>query len=121
MTRWIASIVLVASGQRDLGIVHRWGGVALAMPDHLVETPLFTDVADVILRRDHPLALSGASSLTPACESSMPIAALRARRPRNPRESVTGTHLERSGSAWIRGTLQAYEAGSVRLMRCLGR
>lgn len=57
------TIALVASGQRDLGIVHRWGGVALAMPDHLVETPLFTDVADVILRRDHPLA--AASSLTP--------------------------------------------------------
>lgn len=50
------TIALVASGQRDLGIVHRWGGVALAMPDQLVSTPLFTDVADVILRRDHPLA-----------------------------------------------------------------
>lgn len=50
------TIALVASGQRDLGIVHRWGGVALAMPDQLVATPLFTDVADVILRRDHPLA-----------------------------------------------------------------
>lgn len=50
------TIALVASGQRDLGVVHRWGGVALAMPDHLVATPLFTDVADVILHRDHPLA-----------------------------------------------------------------
>lgn len=50
------TIALVASGQRDLGIVHRWGGVALAMPDHLVATPLFTDVADVLLHRDHPLA-----------------------------------------------------------------
>ena len=50
------TIALVASGQRDLGIVHRWGGVVLAVPEHLVETPLFTDVADVILRRDHPLA-----------------------------------------------------------------
>ncbi|MBW9092726.1 LysR family transcriptional regulator [Microbacterium jejuense] len=50
------TIALVASGQRDLGIVHRWGGVALAMPDDLVSTPLFTDVADVILPRDHPLA-----------------------------------------------------------------
>lgn len=50
------TIALVASGQRDLGIVHRWGGVALAMPEHLVATPLFTDVADVILHRDHPLA-----------------------------------------------------------------
>ncbi|QEO13817.1 LysR family transcriptional regulator [Agromyces intestinalis] len=58
------TIALVASGQRDLGIVHRWGGVALAMPEHLVETPLFTDVADVILRRDHPLA--GRVSLSPA-------------------------------------------------------
>ena len=57
------SIALVASGQRDLGIVHRWGGVALAMPDHLVSTPLFTDVADVILPRDHPLA--GRSALRP--------------------------------------------------------
>lgn len=59
------TIALVASGQRDLGIVHRWGGVALAMPDHLVETPLFTDVADVILRRDHPLARARLASLTP--------------------------------------------------------
>ncbi len=50
------TIALVASGQRDLGVVHRWGGVALAMPEPLVATPLFTDVADVILRRDHPLA-----------------------------------------------------------------
>ncbi|HKT55701.1 MAG TPA: LysR family transcriptional regulator [Microbacterium sp.] len=58
------TIALVASGQRDLGIVHRWGGVALAMPDHLVETPLFTDEADVILRRDHRLA--GRTALTPA-------------------------------------------------------
>ncbi|MCT9819517.1 LysR family transcriptional regulator [Microbacterium sp. W1N] len=58
------TVALVASGQRDLGIVHRWGGVALAMPDHLVATPLFTDVADVILRADHPLA--GRTELTPA-------------------------------------------------------
>ncbi|MFE5672585.1 LysR family transcriptional regulator [Agromyces sp. NPDC056523] len=58
------TIALVASGQRDLGIVHRWGGVALAMPDHLVETPLFADVADVILRREHPLA--DRAELTPA-------------------------------------------------------
>jgi DNA-binding transcriptional LysR family regulator len=50
------TIALVASGQRDLGVVHRWGGVALAMPEQLVSTPLFTDVADVVLRRDHPLA-----------------------------------------------------------------
>lgn len=53
------TIALIASGQRDLGVVHRWGGVALAMPDHLVATPLFTDVADVILRHDHLLAGRG--------------------------------------------------------------
>ncbi|SDQ29290.1 LysR family transcriptional regulator [Microbacterium sp. cf332] len=50
------TVALVASGQRDLGIVHQWGGVALAIPENLVVTPLFTDVADIILHRDHPLA-----------------------------------------------------------------
>jgi DNA-binding transcriptional LysR family regulator len=50
------TVALVASGQRDLGIVHQWGGVALSLPEPLVATPLFTDVADVILHRDHPLA-----------------------------------------------------------------
>lgn len=58
------TIALVASGQRDLGIVHRWGGVALAMPDDLVATPLFTDVADVVLPAGHRLA--GRAALTPA-------------------------------------------------------
>ncbi|MDF2993435.1 MAG: LysR family transcriptional regulator [Microbacterium sp.] len=50
------TIALVASGQRDLGIAHQWGGVALAIPGNLVVTPLFTDVADVIMHRDHRLA-----------------------------------------------------------------
>ncbi|MFK4114251.1 LysR family transcriptional regulator [Microbacterium sp. NPDC006705] len=58
------TVALVASGQRDLGIVHQWGGVALAIPENLVVTPLFTDVADVILHRDHPLA--GRDVLHPA-------------------------------------------------------
>lgn len=58
------TVALVASGQRDLGVVHQWGGVALALPDHLVPTPLFTDTADVILPRDHPLA--GRQALEPA-------------------------------------------------------
>jgi DNA-binding transcriptional LysR family regulator len=58
------TIALVASGQRDLGIAHRWGGVALAMPDTLVATPLFTDVADVILPAGH--ALAGRATLCPA-------------------------------------------------------
>jgi len=50
------TVALVASGQRDLGIAHQWGGVALAIPENIVVTPLFTDVADVIVHRDHPLA-----------------------------------------------------------------
>jgi DNA-binding transcriptional LysR family regulator len=50
------TVALIASGQRDLGIAHQWGGVALAIPENIVVTPLFTDVADVILHRDHPLA-----------------------------------------------------------------
>ncbi|MFS0714012.1 LysR family transcriptional regulator [Microbacterium sp. 2P01SA-2] len=58
------TVALVASGQRDLGVVHQWGGVALAIPENLVVTPLFTDVADVILHRDHPLA--GRDVLRPA-------------------------------------------------------
>lgn len=57
------SVAMVASGQRDLGVVHRWGGVALAMPSHLVATPLLTDVADVVMRAEHPLA--GRSELRP--------------------------------------------------------
>lgn len=58
------TVALVASGQRDLGIAHQWGGIALALPDSLVATPLYTDIADVILREDHPLA--GRDVLHPA-------------------------------------------------------
>ncbi|MFJ9316856.1 LysR family transcriptional regulator [Pimelobacter simplex] len=47
---------LVASGQVELGIVHRWGGVALAVPGHVVATRLADDVADLIVHRDDPLA-----------------------------------------------------------------
>lgn len=47
---------LVASGQVELGIVHRWGGVPLAIPDHVVATPLRGDVADLIVHREDPLA-----------------------------------------------------------------
>lgn len=51
------TIDLVASGQTDLGVVHSWGDVSLAIPDHLVTTPVARDVADVVVHRDHPLAL----------------------------------------------------------------
>lgn len=50
------TIDLVATGQSDLGIVHRWGDIPLTIPDHLASTPVARDVADVIVRHDHALA-----------------------------------------------------------------
>jgi DNA-binding transcriptional LysR family regulator len=50
------TIDLVASGQSDLGIVHRWGDVPLAIPEHLAATPLARDIADVIVPAGHRLA-----------------------------------------------------------------
>lgn len=50
------AVDLVATGQVELGIVHRWGGVPLAVPDHVVSTPLPSDLADLIVHRDDPLA-----------------------------------------------------------------
>lgn len=58
------TVDLVATGQTDVGVVHSWGDVPLAIPAHLVTTALATDVADVILHRDHPLAAR--RRLTPA-------------------------------------------------------
>lgn len=57
------TIELVASGQCELGLVHRWGDVPLAIPDHLERTQVARDVADVIVHRDHRLA--GAARVTP--------------------------------------------------------
>lgn len=50
------TVDLVASGQSDLGVVHRWGDVPISIPEHLVATVVAQDVADVVVRRDHPLA-----------------------------------------------------------------
>ncbi|GAB6986132.1 LysR family transcriptional regulator [Nocardioides pyridinolyticus] len=50
------AVDLVASGQSDLGVVHRWGDVPISIPDHLAATVVARDVADVIVHRDHPLA-----------------------------------------------------------------
>ena len=50
------TIDLVASGQSDLGVVHRWGDVPIAIPDHLAASQVAHDVADVIVPLDHPLA-----------------------------------------------------------------
>jgi len=50
------TIDLVASGQCELGIVHNYGNLPLAIPDHLTRTSVASDVADVIVHRTHPLA-----------------------------------------------------------------
>lgn len=50
------TVDLVATGQSDLGIVHRWGDVPIAIPDHLDATVVAHDEADVIVPSDHPLA-----------------------------------------------------------------
>ena len=50
------TVDLVATGHTDLGVVHTWGGTALAVPDHVAATRVASDVADVIVPRDHRLA-----------------------------------------------------------------
>ncbi len=50
------TIDLVASGQCDIGLVHSWGDVPLAIPDHLSRTSVASDEAEVIVHRTHRLA-----------------------------------------------------------------
>ena len=57
------TIDLVASGQCEIGLVHSWGDVPLAIPEHLARTSVASDVADVIVHRTHPLA--GRKAVTP--------------------------------------------------------
>jgi DNA-binding transcriptional LysR family regulator len=57
------TVGLVATGATDLGVAHSWGDVPLGIPDHVAATMVGTDIADVVLRRDHPLA--GRRALTP--------------------------------------------------------
>lgn len=57
------TIDLVATGQHELGLVHRWGDVPLAVPDHLATVLVAHDLAEVIVHRDHHLAAR--SSVTP--------------------------------------------------------
>jgi DNA-binding transcriptional LysR family regulator len=57
------TIDLVASGQTDLGVVHRWGDLPLGIPEHLRAETVAHDVADVIVHRDHRLA--GVRRLSP--------------------------------------------------------
>jgi DNA-binding transcriptional LysR family regulator len=46
----------VAAGHADLAVVHRWGDVPIAIPDHLDRATVHRDEADVIVRDDHRLA-----------------------------------------------------------------
>jgi DNA-binding transcriptional LysR family regulator len=50
------AVAQVAAGEADLGVVHRWGDVPIAIPDHLERRTVHRDEADVVLRCDHPLA-----------------------------------------------------------------
>lgn len=57
------TVDLVGRGRADVGVVHAWGDVALSVPDHLVETDLGRDLAEVVLPPGHRLA--GRTSVTP--------------------------------------------------------
>jgi DNA-binding transcriptional LysR family regulator len=59
---WTA-VDAVATGRYDVGVVHRWGDVPIAVPDHLTSLLVTGDVADVILPVGHRLA--GRDRLTP--------------------------------------------------------
>jgi len=57
------AVDLVATGQADLAVAHSWGDVPLAVPAHVARSVVAIDLADVIVRRDHPLA--GRAVVTP--------------------------------------------------------
>jgi DNA-binding transcriptional LysR family regulator len=46
----------VSTGQADVAVVHRWGDVPIAIPDHLDRATVHRDEAQVIVREDHRLA-----------------------------------------------------------------
>lgn len=46
----------VSAGQADVAVVHRWGDVPIAIPDHLERATVHRDEAEVIVRDDHRLA-----------------------------------------------------------------
>src|SRR3984957_1816389 len=50
------TVSLVASGQADPGVAPSGGALPLPVPGHLARTTLARDLAEVIVRRDHPLA-----------------------------------------------------------------
>jgi DNA-binding transcriptional LysR family regulator len=50
------TVDLVASGQTDLGVVHRWGDLPIGIPEHLRAVTVAHDVADVVVHEEHSLA-----------------------------------------------------------------
>jgi DNA-binding transcriptional LysR family regulator len=54
---------LVERGGADMGIVHDWNTVPLDLGQALESVHLFTDIADLLLNAEHPLA--GAASVEP--------------------------------------------------------
>lgn len=46
----------VAGGEADVAVVHRWGDVPIATPDHLDRRVVHRDVAEVIVHESHRLA-----------------------------------------------------------------
>ncbi|MEO9323551.1 LysR family transcriptional regulator [Nocardioides sp. C4-1] len=50
------AIADVAAGRLDLGLVHSWGDVPIEVPDHLERVDVGSDLADVVVHRDHRLA-----------------------------------------------------------------
>lgn len=57
------AVELVANGQADVALVHRWGDVVLEIPDALDRTVVHHDEAEVIVHQDHRLA--GRDRVTP--------------------------------------------------------
>ncbi|MBK7625434.1 MAG: LysR family transcriptional regulator [Kineosporiaceae bacterium] len=55
MDPWDA-LAAVAAGQVDLAVVHNWEPIPLNVPVHLRIRSLGTDIADVLVPHDHPLA-----------------------------------------------------------------
>lgn len=58
------AVDLVAGGEADVALVHSWGDVPIAIPEHVGSTVVAHDVADVLLPADHPFA--GRAELGPS-------------------------------------------------------
>ncbi|MDV3221980.1 LysR family transcriptional regulator [Intrasporangium sp.] len=50
------AIESVAGGRHDLALVHNWEPMPLPVPDHVEIRHLGSDLADLLVHRDHPLA-----------------------------------------------------------------